>query len=339
MPESEADQLRTELETLRTAAGNQALKPIVEAFQTALNAGFINIARAGPRVIKGLRQTFGVEGTSRSALQTAAIGILNEGPQEAETIFNVGGDANFKQAVFNITVQAIKQMPAAEQTFDASFVLLAMTKEQAGQLASEQAFQQQPDILQQNFASLQAYLAQIGNQTWVENYGTSPELWRPRGESTIAKLVENALGELNDTGQFKKFVPKFHDIMSLGDGTRASRNLVRQLRGSGCLVIVDAISLRHPFLLRAYQSSLLDVFPSTSVLTLTPGDKALGLIETMVHALQLNLRDSEFHLRVHDNVEGYACHVDSQVERIPKWLVDQVKRIYATAAARPRSIA
>jgi len=339
VPESERDQLKAELEALRKAASNQTLASIAQGFLSALGADQLEIARAGPQVIKGLEQILGAAPASRSALKSAAARMLIEGSQNAKQLYNVAGDAEFKGNVYHYTMNIIDQMPALDESVEASFVLLAMTKAQADELASQQAFQQQPDVLQQNFASLAGYLAQIGSNDWADHYGVSPEEWRPGGERTIAKLVGDTLDELNETRELKKLVPKFYDIQSLGDGEKVSRGLVRQLRKSGCLVIVDAISLRHPLLLRAYQRSLLDVFPSTSVLTLTPGAGALKLMETMVHTLQLNLQDSEFRLRARDRVDGLSCHVDCQLETVPGWLVDQLKRIYAAAAARPRATA
>jgi hypothetical protein len=328
--ESEAE-IRAQLEALRTAPNYQTLRPIVEAFQSVLNIGQVEIARAGLQVVRAFQQSDGAAAPTKSALERAAIGILNEGPMNADTIVNVGGDATFKDAVFKIALQGIKEMPG-EPSVEVAFVLLAMTKQQADELASGHAFQQQPEILQQNFATLAAHLP----DKWSDHYGASPEQWRPRGERSIAELIGATLDELNESGEFKKLVPKFHDIKALGDGTRVSRNLVRHLRRNGCLVIADAISLRHPALLRAYQRCLLDVFPSTSVLTLTPGVDALGLMQGMVYALQLNLQDSEFKLRFDDLVENRACQVESQLDDVPHWLVGQVKRIYDVARGEDR---
>ena len=333
MPESEAE-IRAQLEALRTAPNYQTLRPIVEAFQSVLNIGQVEIARAGLQVVRAFQQSHGAAAPSKSALERAAVGILNEGPMTADTIVNVGGDATFKDAVFKIALQGIKEMPG-EPSVEVAFVLLALTKQQADELALQRVFDDQP-VLRQNFIALSDYLEKVGAGKWPDNYGASPEHWRPRGERSIAELIGATLDELNESGVFKKLVPKFYDMQVLADGTRASRNLVRHLRRNGCLVIADAISLRHPALLRAYQRCLFDVFPNTSVLTLTPGADALGLMQGMVYALQLNLQDSEFKLRFDDLVENRACQVESQLDDVPHWLVGQVKRIYDVARGEDR---
>jgi len=333
VPDPEVQQLRAELEELRTAADYNALKPIVEAFQAVLNASssnayYENVAREGLRVIKGLQQKFGAAQPSRTAIEHTAMGLLNLGSVEADKMYNVAGNATF-----NIVANSIKQMPE-EPIVEVAFVLLAMTQTQADELASHQVFEQQPDILQQNFASLADYLAKNGQPKWPSDYGLSPEEWRPRGGSSIAELVGLALSSLNATGEFKKLNPVFHNIEEFSGLTLPARNLLRQLRTNGCVMIVDAISLRHPKLLQAYQRSLLDAFPNTSVLTVTPDANALSLMQGMVHALQLNLHESEFQLRCDDILED-SCQVDFQLNRVPRWLVREVRRIYATAAARP----
>ena len=333
----EEEQLRTELEALRTAPDYRTLKPVVEAFLSVLNVAGgspanLTIASEGLRVIKALQQAFGGAAPSKAAIENTTAGLLNLGSIEASKMYNVAGNA-----VFNIVVSSIKQMPT-EPTVEVTFILLAMTKAQAGELVSLQAFQQQPDILKQNFDLLSAFLTEIGQGSWSDHYGGSPQDWCPRGGDSIAQLVGSALDALNATGEFKKLSPKFYSIEAFGDLKTATRTLVRQLRRDGCLMIVDAISLRHPRLLHAYQRSLLDAFPNTSVLTVTPDVKALNLMRGMVHALQLSLQESEFQMRCDDILED-SCEVDFQLNRVPKWLTREVRRIYAAAAARPSTIA
>jgi hypothetical protein len=326
------EQLRTELEALRTAPDYRTLKPVVEGFVSVLNVAGndpfkLAVASEGLRVIKALRQQFSGSVPSKAAIENATAGLLNLGSIEADKIYNVAGGA-----VFNIVMDNIKQMPT-EPSVEVAFILLAMTKAQADQLVSLQAFQQQPDILKQNFDSLSAFLADIGEGSWPNHYGTSPEDWRPRGGDSIAQLVGSHLDALNVTKEFKKLSPKFYSIEALRDVTATT--LLRQLRRDGCLMIVDAISLRHPRLLHAYQRSLLDAFPNTSVLTVTPDAKALNLMRGMVHALQLNLHESEFQRRCDDILED-SCEVSFQLN--PKWLTRGVRRISTTAAVRPSTI-
>ena len=81
-----------------------------------------------------------------------------------------------------------------------------------------------------------------------------------------------------------------------------------------------------PGRLYAYQRSLLDAFPNTSVLTVTPNAEALNLMRGMVDALQLSLQESEFQMRCDDILEDF-CEVDFQLNRVPKWLTREVRRL------------
>jgi hypothetical protein len=110
--------------------------------------------------------------------------------------------------------------------------------------------------------------------------------------------------------------------------------LLRPLRSKGCIVVVDAISLRHPALLRAYQRSLLDVFPLMSVVTLTPDGRAFELMKSMVYALQMNLEESEFSSRMTDLVDGMSCQEYSDPLKMSTWLVDRVRKLCGPAASK-----
>jgi hypothetical protein len=318
---------------------DRSLTPFLERAEILLNYGEYGALEEADKMLDVAQKLREKQApVTRAVVQEAAGAVIeNHAPVQADNgnIFQAR-EIDLRGASFtNIVNQGIRELPP-EPTVDIVFVLLAMTNAQAEALASKKAFEGQPDILLQNFAALSAYLEKIGVKNWSSHYGGSPEEWRPRGGSSIAELIEATFGELNASGEFKKLVPKFHDIQALGNGTRASRHLVRDLRRNGCLVIADAISLRHPVLLRAYQRCLLDVFPSTSVLALTPGADALGVIQDMVYGLQVNLQESEFQLRVRDLLENRACQVESDLDSVPHWLVGQLRRIYDVARVDDR---
>jgi hypothetical protein len=144
----------------------------------------------------------------------------------------------------------------------------------------------------------------------------------------VVEHVADAVAAVNSSEPKlrKQVVPKFYDIHSLDGNTQDGRVLLRRLRISGCIVIVDAISLRHPIILRAYQRSMLDVFPSTYVLTLTPDAGALQLMHNMVYALQINLQESEFRLRCRDPLEGLNCRANNDLDSVVGWLYERVQK-------------
>jgi hypothetical protein len=237
--------------------------------------------------------------------------------------------------VFKLFQQALPEIKVPEPSVEVAFVLLAMTDSEAAALVSQAAFEEEIAVLRDNFVALDAHLQASGRANWISDYNDLPEQWRPRGGRSIAEHVADALAALNESGEFsKRLAPKFHDVRALDSKRPQGRALVRRLRSSGCVMIVDAISLRHPALLRAYQRSLLDVFPSTSVLTLTPDVNALQLMDSMVYALQISLQESEFGIRLRDPLEGFACRANSELESVVPWLVERVRKIYTSVASR-----
>jgi hypothetical protein len=238
--------------------------------------------------------------------------------------------------VLDLIQQAAPEMRLPEPAVEVAVALLVMTQKEAKALAAGEVFDDQVGVLKENFASLAEHLKKNGLESWTDHYGATPEEWRPRGgQKTIAQHVTNALGRLNDEKEFEKsFLPKFYDVRAVDSTTSRGRSLLRTLRTKGCIVMVDAISLRHPALLRAYQRSLLDVFPTTSVVTLTPDGNAFELMKSMVHALQMSLEESEFSLRMADLLDGMACQEYSDATKMLVWMVERVRKICGPAASK-----
>jgi hypothetical protein len=327
--QEDTDKLRAELRRFYALPEYKPFRPLLERLEPYLTVGNrIGVVRQGLALTTALQQ--GQQGgvQTRSSMQDVAIGFVNEGLQAEGSIVQVQGDI-----LLTLFQQALPEIKVPEPSVDVAFVLLAMIDSEAAALGSKTAFANEIPILEENFVSLENHLKASGCANWADNYAAAPEQWRPRGDRYIADHVREALAALNESGEFsKRLTAKFYDIRVLGSGRPQGRALVRRLRSSGCVVIVDAISLRHPALLRAYQRSLLDVFPSTSVLTLTPDVNSLQLMHGMVYALQISLQESEFGLRLKDPLEGFACRANSELDSIVPWLVERVRKIYASAA-------
>jgi hypothetical protein len=247
----------------------------------------------------------------------------------------VGRDIQAESIVFNLALEASKEIKVPDPSVEITFVIVAMTAAEAQALASKVAFNSELPVLQENYQELEKYLKDSGHTDWALNYGDTSEAWRPRGGKSIAEFVEGALSDLNGAERYSdKLIPKFYDFRTLqGKG----RNVLLRLRNAGCVVIVDAISLRHPAVIRSFQRSLLDVFPSTSVLILTPDANVLQLMNSMVYALQSSFQESEFGIRLNETVNGMSCSAASDVTNIGKWMAERVEKIYPLSASRDRA--
>lgn len=330
------DQLRTEYDQLKDDPDYASLRPLLDR---AL--AYINVSES-PEIVKVLLEiarAFHEEARPGSKgagfLREVAEGIVNKG------FFNEGLDAKGSiiqtqgNVILNLVEESARELKIPEPGVEVGVVLVAMTSKEAQSLFDGTVFTPQVEVLKQNFESLAGYLKQLGVANWVSHYDATPEQWRPHGGPTIGELIIDEFTELNEDKEFpEQLVAKFYDIRALDSTRRNGRRLLRRLRGSGCLVIVDAISIRHPALLRAYQRSLLDVFPSISVVTLTPDGNAFQFMKSMVYALQTSLEESEFNLRMEDPWDGMACQTYSSPKQMSRWLVERVRKISETTASK-----
>lgn len=174
-------------------------------------------------------------------------------------------------------------------------VLLAMTAEQAAELASGAAYADSPDG-DQYLAFLRQTLEENGlGESWQSHYGAHPELWCPftaeDDSETFRSIVESAFQNIGQKAS-KVVVPRFIGAQSLA----ADRDQLLRLREEGCLVVVDTISLHHPEIQHAYHASYLDVFPTTAVARVAPTEAVLQL-EVLLARLIARQVDHEFHQR------------------------------------------
>ena len=106
----------------------------------------------------------------------------------------------------------------------------------------------------------------------------------------------------------------------------ANRSELQRLRGGGCLVVVDTVSLRHPLLQRAFQLALLDAYPRASIVAVAPLALALETARELRVAMHIRLADLEFARRRADKFEEACAETVEQTE-FERWLVGQMSRI------------
>jgi hypothetical protein len=258
----------------------------------------------------------------------------------AETINNIG------QQFIKFYVQTPTGEPAEPPTVRIPVVTLAMTRAEAADLLSGQAFDGYPAELQADFETMQAVLdAAPAAASWQSRYGDRAVDWLPFGDAgpSIADLVESNVADANNYNRWSpplraQFVDLHKVIVDRGE--------LQQLRGTGCLLVVDMVSLRHPLLQQAFQLSLLDAYPHTSIVAVAPLPLALETARELRVAMQIRLADLEFARRRADKFE-VACAETAERNEFERWLVGQLGRMAPNlgaaggiwAHARPQTLA
>lgn len=267
-------------------------------------------------VVDLLRRTAREAGDNPSAAEVA----------EAATAVARYAQPNWQvEKVFNFVVadNEAARPPAAEPR-RLPFVLAVMNRAEAAGLVDGHAFDGCPAPLTEAFGALRDVLEAAVGGEWADRYDDERERWRPfgAGHGTLAELVDATVDRLNTRHRYSP--PVAADFRAITDLPR-DRWELRRLRHEGCILIVDAISMRHPVIQRALYASLLDAYPTTSVMVVAPAVTALEARELAV-ILELRLADLEFNLRRMDPDEelGASWEVVEQ-PALEKWLTNRVQ--------------
>jgi hypothetical protein len=338
MPADDRQQLAAELAQLNADTNYQAFRPILEKAEMFVNAQ--------SRDTEWMKSALSTAAELLRAVKAGGAAVQNgQDPREFiddlvqghTTFYQPGLQAdNVTQAgrdVVNLFLKTAAPEIKPAQSMRIPIVLVAMTVPEAQALVSGNAFNGEPAILLGEFQEFRAHLQEIGINGWDSHYGNAAEDWKPNGSDRIADLISNALQGLNAAGIYTKpLIAKYYDLRALVTPANTSGlGELPQLRREGCIVIVDAISTRHPLLLRAFQRSLLDIFPSTSVLSVAPQRSVFDILNNMIYGLQVNLIESEWFRRLNDYTEPYVCHRISNFSEFPKWLANGISRIHRSS--------
>lgn len=316
------DELQAEVGRLDADPNYQGLRRVLESVQSIVGSksGNIDSARQLLEAVKRLQG----EVTS---------GRFNQPGWNVETVIQAAQLNLNMEPLRELIEKTLDELRPKEAAIPVPVVLVVMTATEAADLESGAAFAHDPASLQAEFARLQTYLVKVGLNDWPKHYGPRSEDWHPfDGDEvgpTIEQQITQALRIVIDRESLKKpLVPRFHNLRSLNEPNQ--RGALIRLRRDGCVVIVDTVSLRHPRLLRAFQQTLLDAFPSASVLTLAPRGDARKLMESMTHALELTFKESEFRQRIDDPDENACCEL-AAMDMFPKWFLSRVRQICGQA--------
>jgi hypothetical protein len=333
--------VRRDLARARDDEHLSAFRPLIEMLQLALKPQFpdypVNAFHVFigllQQISAGMRSGWGVGYTiKRVKVGTLTVEHAGFGAEEIEQARAAFGDILGK-------VERKIRDAAAEPEHLVPIVLLAMTRTQAQELDAETAFSDLPDALRNDFRDLRALLLQEGVAEWLERYGDTPLDWRPFGgardvtiEALIHKTLEDFNNENKEQGQ-PPLSPELVDIVSLG--AQEKRRDLHNLRECGCIVVIDAVSMRHPALQRAFHHAMLDAYDQTSFVTLAPHAAALEAARELSIVLQLRHEDLELSKRRGDrNRRGFDSSAVRDIIRLDDfegWIVDRSKKFWPEA--------
>lgn len=209
-------------------------------------------------------------------------------------------------------------------------VPVVMTKDQANELIDRTIFQGEPQILGKGFDELDKFL-QGEAADWKDRYGARPEDWKPFGSAetdlTLEQLITNALAGLEEvlTDLDCPLAASYSDVILLSQ--KEYRASLGRMRVDGCIVILDVISIRHPRLLRAFQQTLLDAYPRTSVVSIAPSEQSYKLATSLAVIVQLKIEEMEFQRRVADLGDWGASTTILEEQLFKPWLSSRLQKI------------
>jgi hypothetical protein len=256
-------------------------------------------------------------------------------------VYNAGGDLNQAQRdvikaggnvyMFNIhwlLSESYKEIKRGSDQIMIQVVLLVMTDKEAAQLDSDEIFEafQNPTYSRQ-FNLLQERLTEARIENALRSYGPTPEDWRPfpAEQTKVSQVIANALKMV--PGFNKPIAPDFRDIRELAYGVdeQKSRTSLKLLRDEGCMVIMDAISMQHPLIQRAYRRSLLDVYTNIPVLRVAPTHSVLRIEQQMLNFSD-KYEDLEIYKRLNWDYDD-SCREVSDAGGLGRWITGRVPKV------------
>jgi hypothetical protein len=308
---SQYDPVRTELIPLQRSEQFAALQPAFEKLNQWADAQV-----HPPDVLGGLIEL----------LRHADIADLRKSSAKDFLDGVVGDQARWSAALrrtvvenrdaFDTGLNALRELVRGGRVIP--IVLVVMTESEAEELAAGAAFDGSPETLRQEFQALQGEFRPAERAEWPRRYHALPQEWRPFAAAgqpgdTIEQIIRSSFA--NAPAAATALIPEFWDIRRLSDP--GNRRDLKKLR-RGCLLIIDAISIRHPKLQRALQQSALDAYPATLVLTVAPHPSPFEVLREVAVFLQLTIGDLEFARRITE--EGVAADEAATPFRLEKWL-------------------
>lgn len=351
MPEQSWEELKEELQSVANNPEYKPFRPLLSRAESVIGRGRDEAdkltGRALLNIVKYLRSENDAGADVLSLLdRNTATMFVQPGSAEpgnratVQSGFTIDGD--FKQAnrdfidksIENVYVLMMSSADELKRTTQSNRTLVpivpvVMTAAQAHELIDRQIFKNEPQVLETSFDELYQYL-QAEAADWITRYGDRPQDWKPYGSGaadlTLEQLIANALTGLED--QFKDLdtplAASFSDVVAVAEGNRTS---LKSIRDNGCIVIMDIISMRHPKLQRAFQQTLLDAYPRTSIVSIAPNQECYTLATKLAVLVQLKVEEMEFQRRRGDVGDYGASQRILEQEEFRPWLSSRLLKI------------
>jgi hypothetical protein len=319
------DDAGARLTALKAKPAAEPLGPLLERVEQVHDAGRVTgetaqiVIEALDQVVSRLERGEDLKDVEHDLRTGGATGFLQERfnvetLNQAKTLLQV----SFHQAASEVA-------PQPEPDIAVPIVLLVMTSDEAAALASGEAHRGMPGPVRTEFRRFRRMLDGADVTDWVSRYHEKAEDWQPfgPGEPTIKVLVEQALEVVREDAE-RPLVPDFVDLQQALD----DRERLRELRHQGCVIVVDAVSLRHPDFQVMLQKSHLDAYQRNAVVTIAPMAGAFDAAKNLLLVLRLTLAELEIEKRRSDPWEDYhVCHRTAERNDLQRWLQDRAKRL------------
>lgn len=173
-------------------------------------------------------------------------------------------------------VNSIKEVlpPPGKIDLPVPFVVIAMTKSDAEELASEEFLSTEQG---KDFSQLLATIGLGLPQDFAERYAETPEEWKPflNDTTTIRDMIKTVTSWVNQVHLAKSETvihPQFYsqDFLSLDRSIRSQ--IWNHLEHVGCVLVVDSISLFHPRIREFFLMSQLGVNERIALIGISPAD-------------------------------------------------------------------
>ncbi len=219
------------------------------------------------------------------------------------------------------------KFPATVQGIPIPIVIVAMTNEEANELLDGTVFSKpfifhgeeitlRPEVIE-NFNKIKNEVS-VRNQTNIKNnYGPHPQNWTPYKGVNILNIVTQVVEEL---GQVPiDLTERFFDE----DDNRCKRTWY-ELNQSGCILVIDALSIFHPkihYLLPT--SQLLRSDDAIAILMISPidfsRDEVNHLIKQGMHSWGPTVESlNDFGMQFHLSIEGERMFIRWLISILPE---------------------
>ena len=256
-----------------------------------------------------------------------------------------GGDGVLRERVAELDKLLAPLWPAGRLgTVGLPLVVVAMKEGEAAELSHPEGLLPQKlgtEALAQ-FVALTAALARPGAPPFAERYGATREMWRPfaRDGRTVAAVIAEVVEGLNRTippqlaGQLIK--PQYYSFDALcrldkreeertpeereeERRNRELREIYQEIAETGCVVLLDELSMFHPAVDSAFRNSPLFGSRQAAVVTISPFDP--------YGAMPSQILETELRSRLAAAFDRFTLDCDPQCEigigsehRLKRWL-------------------